>query len=590
MKKYIIVVISLIFALNINAQTAKEVFNSVFPELNGALKPVESNKVTKDNIDLFRAQYKKLITASKEIEMFKFNGFPVTGGEVFKDDKALKSLQKDGTLTELETIINENILAMKSFLSDKHQWGADSVECIQNYSNLKMRLKQKDYKTACTYWRDLILYYPRSFTGVYTYGDQLIRQRIQLVNNEAAKVGKSALEANKAGKKDEAFKLAGMQKELVAEKELWIDTLLMIYDKRIKYFGNDESNGEGYLIGKKGLYIYEYRKDSALNEAYKLLEQSVLMEKEMSQYIIVKTFFDASMDMTKSEKIGAEKLVNDYNVSTSFLKEGSEKLVVYIEKESKKSKPNQENIENWEKIISNNEKASNYITSKFASSEFSKCEYLVPAFSKHFEENKTNTDWLEKVLGILKWKECTDDPFFGNAAKELYKLKPSPTSAAIIAIDALKKEQYDEASKYFEEAYNGETDNAKKAEYYYYAAVVAFAQNKKSNSRTLALKAAELKPDYGKAYILIAKVYASSAGSCGDNPYDKATVYWAAVDKLYKAKSVTNDTDVTDEANDLIGKYSSRFPNQEEGFMRGIYKDNTYTVGCWINEVTTVRY
>jgi len=589
MKKYIIIIAGLFLALNINAQSAADFFNQKFPEYNGALSPTSNNKVTDANIQQFRNLYKKLNTALQEIDMFNFGGFPEDGGDVFSS-KELKHLKKEGQLDGFEGIVKTSIDNIKIFLGEKHKWGADSVECIQQYSNFKMRLKQKDFKAACGYWRGLTIYYPKSFSGIYSSGEKLIKQKIKMVHNEASKTGREAIAAHKEEKFDEAKALADKQKELLAEKELWIDTLLLIVDNRLLYFGNSKKYGKGYLLAKKGGFVYKYRKDSAFADAYKYLKESVEIEKEKSQPSRLKDYFDASFDMTKSEKNGIEELVNDYNIITGILDVSTKKTTTYLEKEKVKKKPNPKKIKSWDRLIKGNEKVAKYVTSKFASSEYSKCEYLIPAFRKTFEENKTDAEWLEKKLGILKWKECTNDPFFIDAAKALYNLNPSANAAAMIAISALKKKNFEDAGKYFEEAYNGEEDANKKAEYYYYGAVVASAQGQKSKARTLALKAINLKENYGKPYILIANLYASSAGSCGSTPFEKSAVYWIAVDKLVKARSISKDQKVIDDANALIGKYSRRFPSQEEGFMQGKYKGNSYKIGCWIGETTTVRY
>jgi len=592
MKKYVILIVSIFFAFSMNAQTAKDLFSQKFPEYNSALSPKGSTNVTDANISQFRNLYKKLATALQEVDMFKFGGFPEDGGEIFTS-KELKGLKKDGQLEKFEELIKVSINDMKIFLGTKHKWGADSIDCIQKYSNFKTRLKQKDYKGSCEYWRELNAYYPKSFSGIYSKGEKLIKKKIQMVHNEAAKVGKEAVVLYNEKKFDESKVLQDKQKELLAEKELWIDTLLIIVDNRMLYFGKSKNYGKGYLFGKKGGFIYKYRKDSAYDEAYKYLKQSVELEKDKTQPSRMKDFFDASMDMTKNEKNGAEELVNDYNLATSLLNTSIEKLSSYIEKEKAKPEAKQKpkKIKSWTRIVEASEKVSKYITSKFASSDYSKCEYLVPAFKKTFEENKSNADWLEKKLGILKWKECTNDPFFLEAAKALYQLKPSASAAAMIAIGELKKKNYAEAGKYFEEAYNGETEDMdKKAEYYYYGAVVASAQNQKSKARTLALKASSTKENYGKPYLLIARLYAGSASSCGSTKFEKAAVYWAAVDKLVKARSLTTDQKVKDEANQFISKYSNRFPSSEEGFMLGKYKGNPYSIGCWIGETTTVRY
>ncbi len=586
MKRYVFAIVSLFLAFNMNAQTPEEIFKAKYTALLTEFKTDGSVKVTADNLQLFRDQYKRIKDGLEDVDVFKFGGATEDNLKIF-EYKELKSLDKDGKLPELESILKKHLVDMKSFLGRNDQFGIDKNECLMTYSNLKQSLKRKDYPAACGFWREMYKYYPK-YKNAYSKGDVLLRTKIKMVTKEAAETGKNAIKAQNEKKYDEAKKLAEKQKEIVAERELWIDTLLMLYDQRIKYLGNDKYYGTGYLIGKKGSYIYKYRKDSALDQAYSLLKKSVETEKENSNFAIVKDFFDAGFDMIKAGKIGADELVADYNTATDVLKKNTDKMNTYIEKEKAKKSPNQKKISNWGKIATNNDKVSEYITKKFASSDYSKCEYLIPAFKSHFDKNKSDKEWLKTVTGILSWKECTDDDFYGQAAEALYKMEPSASAAFRLALFHLKKKNYADASKYFEEAYTQEENPEQKAEYYYYAAVVAYAQNKLSSARSLALKAAGLKEHYGKPYILIAKMYAGSANSCGTTKFEKQAVYWVAVDKLIKAKSV--DPSVAEEANKLIAKYSARYPSQEEGFMLTWTAGKTYTVGCWIGESTKVRY
>ncbi len=586
MKKYVFAIVSLFLAFNMNAQTPEEIFKAKYTALLTEFKTDGSTPVTADNLQLFRDQYKRIKDGLEDVDVFKFGGATEDNLKVF-EYKELKSLEKDGKLTELEDILKKHLVDMKLFLGKNDQYGIDKNECLMTYSNLKQSLKRKDYPAACGFWREMYKYYPK-YKNAYGKGDVLLRTKIKMVTKEAAEAGKNAIKAQNEKKYDEAKALADKQKEIIAERELWIDTLLMLYDQRIKYLGNDKYYGTGYLTGKKGSYIYKYRKDSALTQAYSLLKKSVEIEKEKSNFAIVKDFFDAAYDMIKAEKIGADELVSDYNIATDALKKNADLMNGYVTKEKAKKSPNQKKITNWGKISANDDKVSEYITKKFASSDYSKCEYLIPAFKTHFDKNKSDKEWLKTVTGILSWKECTDDDFYGQAATALYNMEPSASAAFRLALFHLKKKNYNDAAKYFEEAYTQETDNDKKAEYYYYAAVVSYAQNKLNNARSLALKAAGLKEHYGKPYILIAKMYAGSANSCGTTKFEKQAVYWAAVDKLYKAKAV--DPSVAEEANKLIGKYSSRFPSQEEGFMLTWTAGKTYVVGGWIGESTKVRY
>ena len=110
---------------------------------------------------------------------------------------------------------------------------------------------------------------------------------------------------------------------------------------------------------------------------------------------------------------------------------------------------------------------------------------------------------------------------------------------------------------------------------------------KYSAARATALEAAKLRPGYGRPYMLIGDLYATTARNCGDS-WNQRLAILAAVDKYRKARSV--DPELTDEANKKIGKYNSSLPDQSEGFMKKVKAGDKQKVGCWIGETVTVRY
>ncbi len=588
MRKLLLGTLVLMMSLHVAGQdTPDALFKLKYAALQSQYKPFAA-PVTSENIAGFREQFKRLATGLQEIEMYKFGGFPPEGAQIF-ELKELKKIEKNGSVDQLQKLMQKTQLDLKRYLGQNDQYGIDKMECLKAYSNLKQSMKRKDIPSAFGFWRELYEYYPL-FKNAYSKGDKLILAKINESSKQASQKYKSYKAAVDAGNNEEANKFALEQKKLVAQKELWVDTLLLLYDQEIKYFGKDKKTGEGYLLGKKGGYIMDYKGEESMPEAYACLKQSVDMQKEKSYPNILMKFFTATMKMLKIKKIDPEEMVKNYTTSVDYLKKSSETYNSYLEKEKTKSTPNKKKMGKWKKMVSNNAKVLDYITRYFASAEESKCEYLVPAFEQSYEKRKSDKEWLKNVTGILATKQCTDAPLYGKCAEALYQTEPSANAAFNLALFYLKEKKYSDASKYFEEAYTQEKDNATKGEYYYYAAVVKFAQNKYAESRTLAGKSANLKPNFGKPYILIAKLYAASAGSCGSDKFERCAVYWAAVDKLVKAKSIDSDPEVTKEAGQLIGRYSARYPNAEEGFMRSLVKGASYKVGCWIQENTTVRY
>ena len=151
-----------------------------------------------------------------------------------------------------------------------------------------------------------------------------------------------------------------------------------------------------------------------------------------------------------------------------------------------------------------------------------------------------------------------------------------------------KEKKYEEAVARYQEAIEVEEDPAIKAEYLYSVAYIQTWQFKQFNSaRTNAKKAAGLKGSWGKPYILIGDMYATSAASCGDDGYTRGLAVLAAIDKYSYAKSI--DSSVASDANEKIGRISGAKPTKDDVFMRGVQGKNA-KVPCWIGETVKVRF
>jgi hypothetical protein len=81
-------------------------------------------------------------------------------------------------------------------------------------------------------------------------------------------------------------------------------------------------------------------------------------------------------------------------------------------------------------------------------------------------------------------------------------------------------------------------------------------------------------------------LYAGSAKQFSGEIESKA-VFWAAVDKCIKAKSI--DPSCSDRANSLIRSYTAAFPSMETIFFNDYNEGQSFQVGGWIGETTTIR-
>ena len=152
----------------------------------------------------------------------------------------------------------------------------------------------------------------------------------------------------------------------------------------------------------------------------------------------------------------------------------------------------------------------------------------------------------------------------------------------------ISKGQPDEAMGYLKKGVAMDIGAERLSKAHYALAQLYHKKGQYGTARTHYNAAASNRPGWGKPYIEIGKMYASSVRSCGNgDAFQQGVVVCAALDMWAKAKSV--DSSVAGEANSLIGKYSGSVPTKEDAFQRGAKSGSSASVGCWIGGSATVR-
>lgn len=424
-----------------------------------------------------------------------------------------------------------------AFAQDESKFGPDPESCkinISLYTEFYRQWKDSKYKSdivkdAVGPWRKVLLECPAAQQSTYVNGVRIMKYRI-------------------SKEKDETL------------KEKYIDTLLMLYDKRIEYFGN-----EGSVLARKGNDYYRYRTQN-FEEANAIFARSIELEGNKSQGPILNYYFRTMAKMVREEVVEKANIIDAYD-----------KVSAIIDFNLEKYANDSRRLESWKTIKGN-------IEAEFE--PFATCDDLISIYQIKYDANKEDVQLLNKIIDILDKKGCEETQLYFDATVQLYKMEPSPGSAYLIGKMYMIEENYTEALKYFEEATALE-DEEDLSKIYFYMAKINQSQNRKSAARRNALKAIENNPNYGDAYILIGDLYGTSAKDCGGNDLTNRVAYWAAVDKYQKAKQV--DETVAEIANKRIRDYSVHFPTTETIFFYNLQEGDTYKVECWINETTRVR-
>jgi len=125
----------------------------------------------------------------------------------------------------------------------------------------------------------------------------------------------------------------------------------------------------------------------------------------------------------------------------------------------------------------------------------------------------------------------------------------------------------------------------KKAKTLYKIAVKFKKSGQFSKSRSYANRALKFQPSMGRAYLLIANLYASSANNCGSTQFEKRSIYWLALKEAKKAASV--DASIKKLANRTVESYEGRAPSKTDIFSEDM-GGKTISFNCWINKSITV--
>lgn len=168
---------------------------------------------------------------------------------------------------------------------------SDSVYCVRMLSIFTEYIKQKNLSYAYQPWTILFKKYPFCSQTIYQHGVNIVKYKIQQCQSEY-------------------------------EKQRWIDTLMMVYDNRIKYFApTSKLYGVGYVLGRKGTDMMKYRPEN-YEKAFKILIMSVDERKEKSEYGVLDVTIYTAKIMLNEGKL-KRSVYNDIinNISTILEKQ-----------------------------------------------------------------------------------------------------------------------------------------------------------------------------------------------------------------------------------------------------------------------------
>ena len=404
-------------------------------------------------------------------------------------------------------------------------WGANEKMAKQNWNVFEQKMIEKDYVLAQGPCSWLLKNAPEASKNLYIDASKVYEGLVKLKTSEL-------------GKKSPV--VAALQ-----------DTALMIYDQRIKYFGE-----EAYVLDRKGTVAYKYlaQRDGELDGLYNLYSKIVDLNNTHTTAVNLTNYMKVGILRYKSKVLSKDEVLKLYlsleDIIEAEIKETSTagQSVKYLDK-------NKVKIE---------ETFSKYVTLD--------CQDIHKAYEAKFETEPTIEN-AQKIFSSMAGQSCTSDELFLKATEYLLANKPEYKYYQILSSVYFNEKKYEEAYKMYEQGMTLTTDSTQKAEAYYSMAQLDQRLNKYAQARNNANKSIALGSDNTAAYNLIGNMYESSYSSCKSEDLLASKAIFIAAYNMYAQAGNS----------ERMAEMKKMFPTVSEMFMQNTKEGEVVKVGCWMN-------
>jgi len=171
------------------------------------------------------------------------------------------------------------------------KYGSDSLKCVENLSLYKINFRMwKDYNFSQEVidqvpvyqpWKWVFENCPMSSQNIYLDGVVLLKYFYDTETDQA-------------------------------RKDQLVDSIMLVYDKRIEYFGNQSNGREGLVLGRKGIDLFTLKPDR-FYEVYQILDRSVTLEGNKSTGPVLIYYFHSTINSAKASLIDSSMILENFD-------------------------------------------------------------------------------------------------------------------------------------------------------------------------------------------------------------------------------------------------------------------------------------
>jgi tetratricopeptide (TPR) repeat protein len=402
----------------------------------------------------------------------------------------------------------------------------DSLNNARQLDMFRINFQSGYYAAAYSEWKKVYAKNPSFSQAIYIEGAPLFDSLISKENNKV-------------------------------RKQILIDSLMKLYDDRIRYYGKD-----GYILGRKALQMLNYYPDRVV-EANAMLKRSIELEAASTRPAVFVYYMSTCVELMYKGTFDSTVVYAAYDL---IFKNVFEALRV-------------------------NQPEGNLYSSAFRNVEdylrpISRCSDFNTRFLKSYQADSNNISSLKSMFKALMDRKCYTSDFCKLLAKRIYDFDTTGEAPLHYGNYLFTIGDINKSVRYLFWASKSTNPDLAVRGYlalgnsYKFMDVPPRAQN-------MVEKALEIQPKNGNIYIFLGDLYRYSFEECGPNEMDKRSVYWLAADTYRKAMEL--DPSVKAIAEKRLTDCNINFPMSQTLKRLGMVEGDSYKVPSWIASETTVR-
>ncbi len=420
------------------------------------------------------------------------------------------------------------------------KWGETPEQRKENIlasTFLKEELANRNYPQATLYLQQLLKNCPAASENTFVRGVTLYKNKINRAKS-------------------------------LAEKNVYVDSLLLLYDLRLEHFANHPKRGKAYILDRKAREHLTYREGDreGIRADFELAIAAQIEANGTPDLEAVAIYYKNLCDDYKNDIVDAMTIMNAYDTYSKYFESADESQAEF----------------------------KNQFETCFSMSGAASCENLQKIFEPKIAAAPADEALLSKVYQLLAKANCESN-FFLSVAEAYYAVKPQSSIAMLLAQIYQGQKNFDKAKLYLREALANETVAEEREKLLVRIGILEMTANNyavaiKSFNESINIDETD---DDGLALYFLAQCYVASSKDCGSE-LSKHAIYWVGYDFLQKALPLLEVTDASlaENAKKLAASYRSVFPTAEECFFAELKEGSSYTINCGAAKglTTRVRY